>query len=162
MVHVVFMPLFSKSYPSTHAPLSRPLLSGSDNTISYSPHENSYFRKHSFKKWSDKCQSMLNGWYHCNLCNRVFVQSTKIVSICVKNHLDGWIKFTKNKHITNGVQCINTKNNTWVRYLHAEYVHYHLDWWLVQACWSGAIVTTITTILVCCKCNDSTDGWKLP
>ena len=30
---------------------------------------------------------------------------------------------------------------------------YHLDCWLVQACLSGAIVTTITTFLVVCKCN---------
>ena len=43
------------------------------------------------------------------------------------------------------------KNNPWVRYLHAADVHYHLDCWLVQACLSGAFVTTITTFLACCK-----------
>ena len=142
MVHVIFLPLFSKSYLSTHAPLSRPLLSGSDNTISYNSHENVYFGKHSFKKWSDKCQSMLNGWYHCNLCNRVFVQSTKIVSICVKNHLDGWIKFTKNKHNTNGVQCINTKKQ-------------HLS--KVSACWICSLPSWLmvgTGLLVWCSCNN--------
>ena len=32
-------------------------------------------------------------------------------------------------------------------------VLYHLDCWLVQACLPGAIVSTITTFLVCCKCN---------
>ena len=56
-------------------------------------------------------------------------------------------------HITYGVQCINTKNNPRVRYLHAADDFNHLGCWLVQACWSGAIVTTITTILVCCKCK---------
>ena len=29
----------------------------------------------------------------------------------------------------------------------------NLDCWLVRACLPGAIVTTITTSLVCCKCN---------
>ena len=38
-------------------------------------------------------------------------------------------------------------------YLHAADVHYHLDCWLVGDCLPGAIVTTITTSLVCCKCN---------
>ena len=33
----------------------------------------------------------------------------------------------------------------------------HLDCWVVWACLSGAIVTAITTYLVCCKCN----GWML-
>ena len=45
-VMVMCLSLFSKSYPSSHAPLSRPLLAGSDNTIiaCYS-HKNSYFGK---------------------------------------------------------------------------------------------------------------------
>ena len=37
--------------------------------------------------------------------------------------------------------------------MHAADVRYHLDCWLVQACLHGAIVTTITTLLVRCKCN---------
>ena len=45
-VMVMCLSLFSKSYPSTHAPLSRPLLAGSDNTIiSYYSHKSSYFGK---------------------------------------------------------------------------------------------------------------------
>ena len=39
-----------------------------------------------------------------------------------------------------------------VRDLHAADVRYHLDCWLgvtkIQACWSGAIATTISSILV--------------
>ena len=38
-------------------------------------------------------------------------------------------------------------------YQHAADVRYHLDCWLVWACLPGAIVTTITTSMVCCKCN---------
>ena len=45
------------------------------------------------------------------------------------------------------------KNNHLVKYLHAADVRCPLDCWLIQACLPGAIVTTITTFLVCCKCN---------
>ena len=45
-------------------------------------------------------------------------------------------------------QCINTKNNHSVSYLHAADVRYHFNCWLVQACLPGAIVTTITTSLL--------------
>ena len=45
-VMVMCLSLFSKSYPSSHAPLSRQLLAGSDNTmISCYSHKNSYFGK---------------------------------------------------------------------------------------------------------------------
>ena len=41
---VMFLSLFSKSYPSTYAPFSRPLLAGSDGTIiSCYSHESSSF-----------------------------------------------------------------------------------------------------------------------
>ena len=33
--------------------------------------------------------------------------------------------------------------------MHAADVRYHLDCWLIQACLTGAIVTTITTFLIC-------------
>ena len=40
-----------------------------------------------------------------------------------------------------------------VRYLHAADVCYNLDCWLVRACLPGTFVASITTSLVCCKCN---------
>ena len=43
--------------------------------------------------------------------------------------------------------------STQVRYLHAADVRYHLDYWLVWAYLPSAIVTTITTSVVCCNCN---------
>ena len=49
--------------------------------------------------------------------------------------------------------CSVTTQKPWVRYLQAADVRYNLDCWLVQACLPGAIVTTITSFLVCCKCN---------
>ena len=61
-------------------------------------------------------------------------------------------KITKRDKIllTYEVQCINTKQ-TLVSDLHAADVCYHLDCWLgvtkIQACWSGAIVTTIFSII---------------
>ena len=48
---------------------------------------------------------------------------------------------------------VSTQKTTQVRYLHAVDVRYNLVCWLVQACLPGAIVTSITTSLVCCKCN---------
>ena len=65
--------------------------------------------------------------------------------------MDGWIKLQKREKIlfTYDVQCINTKK-TLVRDLHDADIHYHLDCWLgvtkIQACWSDAIVTTISSI----------------
>ena len=51
------------------------------------------------------------------------------------------------------------KNNSWVRYL-SVCCRCSLPSWLlfwcycnIHTCWSAAIVTTITTILVWCKCN---------
>ena len=67
-----------------------------------------------------------------------------------KCQLDGCIKFTK-KYLWSVVN--QYKNSPWVRYLNAADVRYHLDCWLVRACLTGAIVTPITTSLVCCKCN---------
>ena len=75
-----------------------------------------------------------------------------------KSQLDGWIKFTK-KILWSVVY--QAKNNPWVRYLHAADVCYHLDCRLVHACLPGAIVTTITTFLVCCKCNRQHRWWDI-
>ena len=33
------------------------------------------------------------------------------------------------------------------------FFRYHLDGWVVQACLPGAVVTTISTFLIYCKCN---------
>ena len=70
-----------------------------------------------------------------------------------KWYIDGWIQLQKRDKIlfTYTVQCINTKKAL-VRDLNAADVRYHLDCWLgvtkIQACWSGAIATTISSILV--------------
>ena len=76
-----------------------------------------------------------------------------------KWYLDGWIKLLKNREkilFTYEVQYINTK------ILRKRYVccRCSLPSWLlvgcnvkIQICSSCAIVTIITTILVCCKCN---------
>ena len=69
-----------------------------------------------------------------------------------KWYIDEWIKLHKREKIlfTCEVQCISTKK-TLVGDLHAADVRYHLDCWLgvtkIQACWSGAIVTTISSII---------------
>ena len=70
-----------------------------------------------------------------------------------KWYMDGWIKLQKREKIlfSYEVQCISTKKKTLVGVLHAADVRYHLDCWLgvtkIQACWSGAIVTTISSII---------------
>ena len=57
--------------------------------------------------------------------------------------MDGWIKIPKKRE--------NTTQKPLVRDLHAADVRYHLDCLLgvtkIQACWSGAIVTTISSII---------------
>ena len=76
----------------------------------------------------------------------------KIVQLESGIWTDGWIKLQKREKIlfTNEVQCINTQK-TLVRNLHSADVRYHLDCWLgvtqIQACWSGANVTTISSII---------------
>ena len=82
----------------------------------------------------------------------------------------GWMdKITKKREkilFTYEVQCINTKK-TFVRDLHAADVRYYLYCWLgvtkIQAYWSGAIVTTISSIIYYfgTSATDSTDGWIL-
>ena len=63
--------------------------------------------------------------------------------------MDGRIKLQKREKIlfTYEVQCINTKN---LSERFAD-VRYHLDCWLsvtkIQAFWSGAIVTNISSII---------------
>ena len=73
----------------------------------------------------------------------------------VQWYMTGWVKLLKQRErekilFTYEVQCINTKK-TLVTDLYAAYVRYHLDCWLgvtkIQACWSGAIVTTIPSII---------------
>ena len=60
-IMAMFLSLFSKSYPSTHAPFSQPLLAGSDGTIiSCYSHKSSYFGKTFLQKWSDKFQGMIS------------------------------------------------------------------------------------------------------
>ena len=55
------------------------------------------------------------------------------------------------------MKCSVSTQKTLVRDVHAADVRYHLDCWLgvtkIQACWSGTIVTTISSILVWYKCN---------
>ena len=57
--------------------------------------------------------------------------------------MDGWIKLPKKKK--------EKYYKILVRDLHTADVRYHLDCWLgvtkIQACWSGAIVTTISSII---------------
>ena len=65
----------------------------------------------------------------------------------------GWVDKIYNKKYLWSLVYQHKKNNLRVRYLNAADVCYHLDCWLVQACLPGAIVTTITTSLVCCKRN---------
>ena len=54
---------------------------------------------------------------------------------------------------------------TFVRDLHAADVRYYLDCWLgvtkIQAYWSGAIVTTFSSVIYQSgtSATDSTDGW---
>ena len=36
--------------------------------------------------------------------------------------------------------------------MHDADVCYHLDFWLIHVCWTGAITTNITTILLCRHC----------
>ena len=49
------------------------------------------------------------------------------------------------------MKCSVSTQKNLVRDLHAAYVRYHLDCWLgvnkIQACWYGAIVTTISSII---------------
>ena len=98
----MFLSLFSKSFPFTQAPLSRPLLAGSDNTvISYYSHKSSYFWKAFLQKnevinarvcWTDGITE--------NFVTEFLIKvQTFFESICVQYQLDGWIKFTKNIYI---------------------------------------------------------------
>ena len=134
-----------------HHALSRPLLAGSDNTIisNYS-HKNSYFGKTFLKKvkWSITYRV-----YWTDDITETLWQSVQTIleSICGKKSA-GWMNKIYKKIL---MECsVSTqKNNPWVRYLHAADVRYHLDCWLVRAYLPGAIVTTITTSLVCCMCK---------
>ena len=88
----------------------------------------------------------------------MFAQSTNLFESYVEKcsagkwYMDGWIKLQKREKIlfTYEVQCISRKK-TLVGDLHAAEVRYHLDGWLgvtkIQDCWSGAFVTTISSII---------------
>ena len=75
--------------------------------------------------------------------------------------MDRWIQLLKQKEKEYYLlmKCSESHKKTLVRELHAADDLYHLDCWLlysnckIQACWAGAIITTLTTILVWCKCN---------
>ena len=67
--------------------------------------------------------------------------------------MDGWIQLPKKKENTIYVcSAVYQHKKALVRDLHAADVRYNLDCWLgvtkIQACWSGAIATTISSILV--------------
>ena len=67
----------------------------------------------------------------------------------------GWMdKITKKKKRENTIHlwsAVYQHKKTFVRDLHAADVRYYLDCWLgvtkIQAYWSGAIVTTISSII---------------
>ena len=84
----------------------------------------------------------------------MFDQSANLFeSICGKKSI-GWMDKIKKKIL---IECSVTTLMTphCARYLLAADVRYHLDCWSVWACLPGAIVTTITTSLVCCKCKQT-------
>ena len=102
-VMVMFLSLFSKSFPFTHAPLSRPLLAGSDNTvISYYSHKCSYFWKAFLQKKNEVINARVcwtDGITKNFVTEFLIKVKTFFESICVQNQLNGWIKFTKNIYI---------------------------------------------------------------
>ena len=80
--------------------------------------------------------------------------------------MDGWIKLQKRKYYLL-MKCSVSTQKTLVRDVHAAEVRYHLDCWLdvtkTQACWSSAIVTTVSSIIYWsgASATDSIDGWIL-
>ena len=90
-----------------------------------------------------KCLLKVQNFFE-SICGKMF--SWKVVYGCMD-------KITRKREeilFTYEKQCISTKK-TLVRDVHAAYVRYHLDCWLgvtkIQACWSGAIVITISSII---------------
>ena len=68
--------------------------------------------------------------------------------------MDRWKKIPKKKerkYYSLMKCCVSTQKKTFVRDLYAADVRYYLDCWLgvtkIQAYWSGAIVTTISSII---------------
>ena len=67
--------------------------------------------------------------------------------------MDGWIKLPKKerKYYLLMKCSVSTQKKTFVRDLHAADVRYYRDCWLsvtkIQAYWSGAIVTTISSFI---------------
>ena len=71
-----------------------------------------------------------------------------------KLYMDEWMKLPKKKEkkYYSLMKCsVSTQKTTFVRDLHAADVRYYLDCWLgvakIQAYWSDAIVTTISSII---------------
>ena len=68
-----------------------------------------------------------------------------------KWYMDGRIKLQKKRENILTMKCSVSAQKTLVGNLHAADVRYHLDCWFgvikIQACWSGAIVTTISSII---------------
>ena len=73
----------------------------------------------------------------------------------------------KRENINSLLKCSVSTQKNLVRDLHAVYDRYHHDCWLavakIQACWFGAIITTISSIIYKSgkSATDSTDGWIL-
>ena len=95
-----------------------------------------------------------------NFCDRMFAQSTNLFQINMQNkysagkwYMDGWIKLPKKerKYYLLMKCSVSTQKNL-VRDVHAADASYHLDYWLgvtkIQTGWSGAIVTTISSIIL--------------
>ena len=66
--------------------------------------------------------------------------------------MDGWIKLPKKERkYYLLMKCSVSTQKLFVRDLHAAYVRNYIDCWLgvtkIQAYWSGAIVTTISSII---------------
>ena len=68
-----------------------------------------------------------------------------------KWYMDGWIKLQKERKYHLLMKCSVSAQKTLVGDLHAADVCYHLDCWFgvtkIHACWSAAIVTTISSII---------------
>ena len=91
----------------------------------------------------------------CLLIVQTFFESICGKCSAGKLYMGGWIKLPKKKKrekILFTYECsVSTQKKTFVRDLHDADVRYYLDCWLgvtkIQAYWSGAIVTTISSII---------------
>ena len=90
----------------------------------------------------------------CLLIVQTFFESICGKCSAGKFYMDGWIKLPKKRErkYYSPMKCsVSTQKKTFVRDLHAADVRYYLDCWLgvtkIKAYWSGAIVTTISSII---------------